>query len=377
MTLQLLTRALAPSPASQNVPLARGCRASPSLIDSDSATWRAARHPAERAAVDSAPDPDSHRTAVQAAQKQLLVLISALATRPAPAALLVSPRSPLAQFSASSSGPSQRRNHGRLLRRDPRKHRRLDQVRLPRRSRAPPLSTRCLQVPALLTSFDARSGSSTCSGSLRHPWLRLALSTCRQKVRVPMTLCLNLVGLADLAVLSAPTPSTGYDCFNIVSPSAVWYLDCTGSGNETISHLREPGNGRLTISASAPTCVSAAPTLLLAHSVSVMLTLLTRARTQCSAPSPVRRGSSASSAKAASSSATRPTLTRCSRLATLVACRAHERSYGSTSIAWGPRAGTACRSTSSRASGALTSLLPSFPPHTSISCSRGARTGLH
>lgn len=43
----------------------------------------------------------------------------------------------------------------------------------------------------------------------------------------------------------------GYECFNIVSPTAVWYLDCTGSGNETISHLREPGNGRLTISASS------------------------------------------------------------------------------------------------------------------------------
>ncbi|GAA5839951.1 hypothetical protein JCM9279_005219 [Rhodotorula babjevae] len=43
----------------------------------------------------------------------------------------------------------------------------------------------------------------------------------------------------------------GYESFNIVSPTAVWYLDCTGSGNETISHLREPGNGRLTIMFSA------------------------------------------------------------------------------------------------------------------------------
>ncbi|GAA6048714.1 hypothetical protein JCM3770_003924 [Rhodotorula araucariae] len=43
----------------------------------------------------------------------------------------------------------------------------------------------------------------------------------------------------------------GYDCFTVVSPTAVWYLDCSGSGNETISHLREPGNGRLTIMFSA------------------------------------------------------------------------------------------------------------------------------
>ncbi|KWU45294.1 hypothetical protein RHOSPDRAFT_28889 [Rhodotorula sp. JG-1b] len=39
----------------------------------------------------------------------------------------------------------------------------------------------------------------------------------------------------------------GYDCFQIVAKNAVWYQDMTGSGNETISHLREPGNGRLTI----------------------------------------------------------------------------------------------------------------------------------
>ncbi|GAA5982977.1 hypothetical protein JCM10908_006856 [Rhodotorula pacifica] len=41
--------------------------------------------------------------------------------------------------------------------------------------------------------------------------------------------------------------ATGYDSFNVVSRNAVWYQDMTGSGNETISHLREPGNGRLTI----------------------------------------------------------------------------------------------------------------------------------
>ncbi|BGP35835.1 hypothetical protein JCM10296v2_007687 [Rhodotorula toruloides] len=39
----------------------------------------------------------------------------------------------------------------------------------------------------------------------------------------------------------------GYDCLTIASPTAVWYVDMTGSGNETISHMREPGNGRLTI----------------------------------------------------------------------------------------------------------------------------------
>ncbi|BGP28055.1 pyridoxamine phosphate oxidase family protein [Rhodotorula toruloides] len=39
----------------------------------------------------------------------------------------------------------------------------------------------------------------------------------------------------------------GYDCLKVVSPTAVWYVDMTGSGNETISHMRERGNGRLMI----------------------------------------------------------------------------------------------------------------------------------
>ena len=36
----------------------------------------------------------------------------------------------------------------------------------------------------------------------------------------------------------------GLDCFRILSPSSVAYLDLTGSGNETAAHLHE--NGRIT-----------------------------------------------------------------------------------------------------------------------------------
>lgn len=36
----------------------------------------------------------------------------------------------------------------------------------------------------------------------------------------------------------------GLDCFRVLSPSRVAYLDLTGSGNETAAHLRE--NGRIT-----------------------------------------------------------------------------------------------------------------------------------
>ncbi|KAI0812687.1 hypothetical protein BC629DRAFT_1589413 [Irpex lacteus] len=39
----------------------------------------------------------------------------------------------------------------------------------------------------------------------------------------------------------------GQQTFKLVNRKACWYLDLTGSGNETISHLYEPGNGRLVI----------------------------------------------------------------------------------------------------------------------------------
>jgi hypothetical protein len=53
-------------------------------------------------------------------------------------------------------------------------------------------------------------------------------------------------------VASAPLSATGHvnispkglDCFRILSPHRVAYLDLTGSGNETSAHLRE--NGRIT-----------------------------------------------------------------------------------------------------------------------------------
>nr|POE94448.1 pyridoxamine 5'-phosphate oxidase family protein usto [Quercus suber] len=42
------------------------------------------------------------------------------------------------------------------------------------------------------------------------------------------------------------SPKGGQD-FGIVDEKSFWYLDLSGSGNETISHLLEPGNGRITI----------------------------------------------------------------------------------------------------------------------------------
>lgn len=35
--------------------------------------------------------------------------------------------------------------------------------------------------------------------------------------------------------------------FGLLDDKTFWYMDLTGSGNETISHLYEPGNGRITV----------------------------------------------------------------------------------------------------------------------------------
>lgn len=57
-------------------------------------------------------------------------------------------------------------------------------------------------------------------------------------------------------VASAPLSGAGHvnvspkgtaDCFHVINNHKVWYEDLSGSGVETISHLREPGNGRITI----------------------------------------------------------------------------------------------------------------------------------
>ncbi|EIW75791.1 hypothetical protein CONPUDRAFT_158580 [Coniophora puteana RWD-64-598 SS2] len=57
-------------------------------------------------------------------------------------------------------------------------------------------------------------------------------------------------------VSSAPLSGEGHvnvspkgtpDSFHMTNPNQVWYEDLSGSGVETISHLREPGNGRTTV----------------------------------------------------------------------------------------------------------------------------------
>ncbi|KAI1104023.1 hypothetical protein F4804DRAFT_208534 [Jackrogersella minutella] len=45
----------------------------------------------------------------------------------------------------------------------------------------------------------------------------------------------------------SPKGAKGGESFGIPDNKTFWYLDMTGSGNETLSHLLEPGNGRITI----------------------------------------------------------------------------------------------------------------------------------
>ncbi len=39
--------------------------------------------------------------------------------------------------------------------------------------------------------------------------------------------------------------------FGILNPQTFWYIDLTGSGVETLAHLQEPGNGRITVQFNA------------------------------------------------------------------------------------------------------------------------------
>lgn len=60
-------------------------------------------------------------------------------------------------------------------------------------------------------------------------------------------------------VASAPLSPNGHvnvspkggPYFGVLDPKTFYYLDLTGSGNETISHQLEPGNGRITIMLNA------------------------------------------------------------------------------------------------------------------------------
>jgi len=72
---------------------------------------------------------------------------------------------------------------------------------------------------------------------------------------IPKSLTSWILDQAIFWVATAPLSASGHvnmspkggKYFGILDEKTFWYMDLTGSGNETISHLLEPGNGRVTI----------------------------------------------------------------------------------------------------------------------------------
>lgn len=72
---------------------------------------------------------------------------------------------------------------------------------------------------------------------------------------IPPSLHSKIMDQNMLFVATAPLAGNGHvnvspkggKCFGIVDEKTFWYHDLTGSGSETIAHLHEPGNRRVTI----------------------------------------------------------------------------------------------------------------------------------
>lgn len=72
---------------------------------------------------------------------------------------------------------------------------------------------------------------------------------------IPQTLYTWILTQKIFWVATAPLSGTGHvnvspkggPYFGLLDNKTFWYLDMTGSGSETISHIYEPGNGRVTI----------------------------------------------------------------------------------------------------------------------------------
>lgn len=76
---------------------------------------------------------------------------------------------------------------------------------------------------------------------------------------IPESLIPWIVAQKMFCVATAPLSGRGHvnispkggAYFGVLDPQTFWYLDLTGSGSETIAHLYEPGNGRITIMLNA------------------------------------------------------------------------------------------------------------------------------
>jgi hypothetical protein len=72
---------------------------------------------------------------------------------------------------------------------------------------------------------------------------------------IPKSLIQWILDQKVIWIASAPLSAKGHvnvspkggQYFGIVDDKTFWYMDLTGSGVETLSHLQEPGNGRITV----------------------------------------------------------------------------------------------------------------------------------
>ena len=72
---------------------------------------------------------------------------------------------------------------------------------------------------------------------------------------IPQTLIEWILQQKVFWVATAPLSGSGHvnvspkggQYFGVIDEKTFWYHDLTGSGNETIAHLHEPGNGRITV----------------------------------------------------------------------------------------------------------------------------------
>lgn len=77
--------------------------------------------------------------------------------------------------------------------------------------------------------------------------------------RIPESLIGWILTQKMFWVATAPLSASGHvnvspkggEYFGVIDDRTFWYMELTGSGSETLAHLHEPGNGRVTVMLTA------------------------------------------------------------------------------------------------------------------------------
>jgi hypothetical protein len=126
-----------------------------------------------------------------------------------------------------------------------------------------PISEYALQITSTTTKAKVESLTSL---ELTHPTSLYSnlIKTINTKMgafyeTIPPSLLKWILDQKVFWVATAPLSPSGHinispkggQYFGILNPTTFWYLDLTGSGIETLSHLHEKGNGRITVQFNA------------------------------------------------------------------------------------------------------------------------------